>query len=148
MSAEDMRAAVEEAHRCNKPVYVHPNTDDDVLNALSAGVDVIAHTTPSHPWHQNITEIVSRQRLALIPTLALWEHFFRHDRRSTQERILAAAIEQLETWVEAGGTVLFGTDYGAVDPDPSSEYRLMTAAGMDFHQILASLTTNPADRFA
>ncbi|MGB8964594.1 MAG: amidohydrolase family protein [Candidatus Cybelea sp.] len=148
MSAEVMRAAVEEAHRCNKPVFVHPNTDDDVLNALSAGVDVIAHTTPSHPWHQNITEIVSRQRLALIPTLALWEHFFRHDRRSTQERILAAAIEQLETWVEAGGTVLFGTDYGAVDPDPSSEYRLMTAAGMDFHQILASLTTNPADRFA
>ncbi len=148
MNAEAMSAVVEEAHRCNKPVFVHPNTDNDVLNALSAGVDVIAHTTPSHAWPQNLTAIVSRQRPALIPTLALWQHFFRHDRRSTQERILEAAIGQLQTWIKAGGTVLFGTDYGAVDPDPSSEYQLMTEAGMDFHQILASLTTNPADRFA
>jgi imidazolonepropionase-like amidohydrolase len=43
--------------------------------------------------------------------------------------------------------VLFGTDLGAVDPDPSEEYQLMAQAGMNFRQILAALTTAPAERF-
>jgi imidazolonepropionase-like amidohydrolase len=43
--------------------------------------------------------------------------------------------------------VLFGTDLGAIDPDPSEEYALMSRAGMSFRQILASLTTAPAERF-
>src|SRR5207253_1044592 len=36
---------------------------------------------------------------------------------------------------------------GAVDYDPSEEYALMHEAGMSFRQILASLTTAPAERF-
>ena len=42
---------------------------------------------------------------------------------------------------------MFGTDLGAVDPDPSEEYALMGEAGMDFERVLASLTTAPATRF-
>jgi imidazolonepropionase-like amidohydrolase len=33
------------------------------------------------------------------------------------------------------------------DYDPSGEYALMAEAGMSFRQILASLTTTPAERF-
>src|SRR5205085_2226844 len=55
---------------------------------------------------------------------------------------------QLHDWIAAGGEVLFGTDLGAVDPDPADEYALMAEAGMSFPQVLASLTTAPADRFA
>ncbi|MBV9149667.1 MAG: amidohydrolase family protein, partial [Candidatus Eremiobacteraeota bacterium] len=47
----------------------------------------------------------------------------------------------------AGGSVLFGTDLGAVDPDPTDEYLMMVEAGMGFREILASLTTAPAQRF-
>ena len=43
--------------------------------------------------------------------------------------------------------MLFGTDLGAVDADPGPEYALMARAGMRFPQILASLTTAPAERF-
>jgi imidazolonepropionase-like amidohydrolase len=45
--------------------------------------------------------------------------------------------------------VLFGTDVdaGMDDFDPSDEYALMAEAGMTFRQILASLTTAPAERF-
>lgn len=43
--------------------------------------------------------------------------------------------------------MLFGTDLGAVAYDPTAEYELMAAAGMSFEQILASLTTAPAERF-
>ncbi|MBI4468590.1 MAG: hypothetical protein HY650_04620 [Acidobacteria bacterium] len=45
--------------------------------------------------------------------------------------------------------ILFGTGVGAGvdDYDPSDEYTLMAEAGMTFRQILASLTTVPAERF-
>ncbi len=44
--------------------------------------------------------------------------------------------------------MLFGTDLGWVTAyDPTGEYVLMAMAGMTFPQILASLTTAPAERF-
>ncbi|MBV9278145.1 MAG: amidohydrolase family protein, partial [Candidatus Eremiobacteraeota bacterium] len=42
-----IEAAVVQAHRAGKPVFIHPNDGADVARALRAGVDVIAHTTPS-----------------------------------------------------------------------------------------------------
>jgi cytosine/adenosine deaminase-related metal-dependent hydrolase len=71
----------------------------------------------------------------------------RHDRVSTQEHLVSTAVGQLRAWLADGGMVLFGTDLGAVDPDPAEEYALMAEAGMSFRQILASLTTTPAERF-
>jgi imidazolonepropionase-like amidohydrolase len=88
------------------------------------------------------------RRVALTPTLTLWKYFLRHDRVSLQEQMTNAATGQLRAWIAEGGEVLFGTDLGAVDPDPSDEYALMEAAGMSFRQILASLTTAPGARFA
>ena len=141
-------AAVGEAHRLGKPVFVHPNSGADVLAAVRGGVDVIAHTTPrSGPWDETILAAMKERRVALTPTLTLWKYFMRHDRIAAQEQIANTAIGQLRGWVASGGTVLFGTDVGAVDYDPSEEYALMTEAGMSFRQILASLTTAPAERF-
>ena len=54
----------------------------------------------------------------------------------------------MRRWVASGGVVLFGTDVGYMsDYDPKEEYLLMGEAGMTFRQILASLTTAPAERF-
>ena len=71
----------------------------------------------------------------------------RHDRISAQEQIANTEIGQLRAWLASGGTVLFGNDLGAVEYDPTEEYALMAEAGMSFRQILASLTTAPAERF-
>lgn len=45
------------------------------------------------------------------------------------------------------GTALFEPDAGAADNDPGAEYALMAEAGMSFRDLLASLTTLPAERF-
>jgi imidazolonepropionase-like amidohydrolase len=45
LSQSTIEAAVHEAHRLGKPVFVHPNSGADVFTAVRAGVDVIAHTT-------------------------------------------------------------------------------------------------------
>lgn len=141
-------AAVSEAHRSGKPVFVHPNTGRDVVVAARAGVDIVAHTTPrSGPWDAEILETMSEHHVALTPTLALWKSVLRHDRISMQDQLTEVAVGQLRAWVSSGGTVLFGTDLGASDYDPGEEYQLMVEAGMSFREILASLTTAPAERF-
>jgi imidazolonepropionase-like amidohydrolase len=141
-------AVVSEAHRSGKPVFVHPANGADILATARAGVDVILHTTPhSGPWDEATLAAMAEQRVALTPTLTLWKWFLRHDRISTQEKIVDTAVGQLRAWVSRGGAVLFGTDLGAVEYDPSEEYVLMAAAGMSFRDILASLTTAPAERF-
>jgi imidazolonepropionase-like amidohydrolase len=148
MAPEAIRAAVEEAHRAGKPVFAHPNTIADVRAAVEGGVDVVVHTTPrSAPWDEALISAMAARRVALIPTLQIWRYQARHDRASAQDRVVETSSAQLRAWVSAGGEVLFGTDVGAVDYDPSEEYELMSRAGMSFRQILASLTTAPARRF-
>ncbi len=119
-----------------------------MLAAIRGGADVIAHTTPqSGPWDETILAAMKERRVALIPTLTIFKYYMRHDRISAEEQIANAEIGQLRAWLASGGTVLFGTDIGAIDYDPSEEYALMAEAGMSFRQILASLTTAPAERF-
>jgi imidazolonepropionase-like amidohydrolase len=143
-----IEAAVAAAHRAGKPVFVHPNTPADVLAAARAGVDVIAHTTPaSGPWDDTILSTMKERRVALIPTLMAWKTLLRHERVSVQASSVANAIAQLRAWTASGGTTLFGTDLGAADYDPAEEYALMAEAGMTVRQILAALTTAPAERF-
>jgi imidazolonepropionase-like amidohydrolase len=109
------QAAVGEAHRAGKPVFVHPNNAADVLAAVRGGVDVIAHTTPhSGPWDATLLSAMKERRVALTPTLTLWKYYMRHDRLSAQEKVTETEIGQLRAWLASGGTVLFGTDLGAV----------------------------------
>jgi imidazolonepropionase-like amidohydrolase len=142
-----MHAAVEQAHRAGKPVFVHPNDRTEILAAVRAGADILAHTTPRSPWDETVLRAMKERRVALTPTLTVWKYLLRHDRISVQEEAVHASIDQLRTWVAYGGDVLFGNDLGAVEYNSTEEYRLMTAAGMNFRQILASLTTAPAERF-
>ncbi|MEO8188858.1 MAG: amidohydrolase family protein [Acidobacteriota bacterium] len=143
-----LEAVVCEARRAGKPVFAHPSTGADVLAAARAGVDVIGHTTPhSGAWDPPILAAMRESGAALTPTLVLWTHFSRHERLSWQEQVRKVSIEQLAAWNASGGAVLFGTDLGAVEYDPSDEYALMAEAGMSFRQVLASLTTAPAERF-
>ena len=144
-----LAAAVAEAHRAGKPVFVHPAADrDGLIAAIRSGVDVLAHTTPwSGAWDPGVVKEMLDRRVAVIPTLTIWAYLQRHDRLSAQQQTKATTFGQLRAWLAAGGTVLFGTDAGAVPDDPSDEYALMAEAGLSFRDILASLTTAPAQQF-
>jgi imidazolonepropionase-like amidohydrolase len=142
-------AAVNEAHLQGKHVFAHPTNREALLLAVRSGIDVLVHTTPgSGSWDDVVLSTMKERRVALIPTLKLWKYELRHDRISVRDRFVGTAIGQLRAWHASGGVVLFGTDVGYVsDYDPSDEYALMAEAGMGFRQILASLTTAPAQRF-
>ncbi|QSQ17565.1 amidohydrolase family protein [Myxococcus landrumensis] len=151
MSSDSIRVATEEAHARGKPVFAHPTNVSGVTAAVEGGVDILAHTVSSaEELPEALQQRIVSKHVALIPTLSLWEPEFK--RAGAPEDVIArqvaASQKQLARHVALGGRVLFGTDAG-YEPDvsPLREYVLMKEAGMDFHRILASLTTEPAAQF-
>ena len=117
---EVIKAAVNEAHRRNKPVFAHPTSLDGLLAAVNGGVDIIAHTTPQAggPWNESVITKMLEAKVALIPTLKVWRHVLRHDRVSLSDQWGKTTTEQLRAWLAADGLILFGNDVGgAVDDD-------------------------------
>jgi len=145
------RAVAAEAHKAGKPSFAHPTDFSGLQVAIDSGVDVLVHTTPNGgPWSAAFAKSLVAEDMALIPTLTLVEVEAR--REGLPDAILArgvaAASQQVKIFLEQGGQLLFGTDAGYTDVyDPLREYQLMAAAGMDWRQILASLTTHPSKRF-
>lgn len=144
------KAIVAEAHRAGRPVFAHPSNQEGIEVALQSGVDILAHTTPSGgPWNSSLVERLKAAHVALIPTLTLWHVESRNAPPEEFEKGMdSVVLPQLRAYSEAGGQILFGTDVGYMEQfDTSEEFTWMARAGMSFQQILASLTTNPAERF-
>jgi imidazolonepropionase-like amidohydrolase len=142
------KAAVDVAHAQGKPVFAHPQNKAGVDTVIAAGVDVMAHTTPSPDSIQYTSEQLARfksQGTALIPTLSLFTTVVLDPNVTAQ--ITAATVNQLRQFSGNGGVVLFGTDVGFTRIyDTTLEYELMHRA-LGERQVLASLTTNPAQYF-
>ena len=93
-------------------------------------------------------ERLGAAHMALTPTLTLWEVEYKGSDPDELNKGMGKAAQQLKAFSEAGGQILFGTDVGYIERfDTSEEFVWMSRAGMSFRQILASLTTNPAQRF-
>lgn len=145
------QAIVAEAHRSGKPVFAHVSNNQGIEVALHSGVDILAHTTPmDEAWSLALARRMLAAHMALTPTLTLWEVEARKYNATPDaiEQGMQKAAAQLNTFQQAGGDVLFGTDVGyTTEFDTSEEFKWMSRAGMNFQQILAALTTNPAERF-
>ena len=151
MPEDVARAAVQVAHADGKPVFAHPSNHVGTDNALGAGVDILAHTIPIENGYtaQELARMKA-QHTALIPTLTLWEVELEKDHAPAQEEqeFVQRGVNELKSFFDQGGLVLFGTDVGYTQHyDTTEEYVLMAKSGMKWQDILASLTTNPAGFF-
>lgn len=146
MPLDIVQAAVSIAHEAQRPVFAHPQNRTGVDNALNGGVDILAHTIPNEGSF-TATELaqMKKQHTALIPTLTLWTTVV--DDPKVQEQLVAAGVSELKAYFDEGGIILFGTDVGFTSKyDTSEEYEFMGRA-MPWKDVLASLTTNPAEYF-
>jgi imidazolonepropionase-like amidohydrolase len=144
------KAIVHEAHRLHRPVFAHPTNQAGLEIALDSGVDVLAHLTEDEPWSPALVARMRTQNMAVIPTLTLFDAEMKKDGRSAEatEKFLDSLVGRLRAFNDGGGRILFGTDVGYIYQfDTAEEYTLMQRAGMSFAQILAALTTNPAQEF-
>jgi imidazolonepropionase-like amidohydrolase len=133
------RAAVTEAHSHGQLVFSHTTNLEGTKVAIDAGVDVLAHTPEVT---SGIDEAMLRRMIAqhvtIIPTLKL----FSRDNNIADIRRLAYRFHQL------GGRLVYGTDTGfLLDYDQSEEFRQLMQAGFGFRDVLAMLTTAPAELF-
>jgi imidazolonepropionase-like amidohydrolase len=146
-----IRAAAEVAHAAGKPVFTHPSNRAGIDNALAGGVDVLAHAAPmAQAFTKEELVRMKKQKVALIPTLTLFPYEAEKfgGTRAEAAADLQTAVQQLQSYVQEGGTILFGTDVGYTTRyDTTSEFESMARAGMTWRDILASLTTNPSTFF-
>jgi imidazolonepropionase-like amidohydrolase len=151
MPQEVATAAVAEAHRRGRLVFSHPSNLEGLMIAMNAGVDVLAHTTPmSGKWDDTMIARMKEHHMAVTPTLQLWISEAKSGGDTEEEalKFADAGVQQMGAYARVGGQILFGTDVGYTDYySPQKEYELMARGGMTPMQILASLTTAPAERF-
>ncbi|MGH7387880.1 MAG: amidohydrolase family protein [Candidatus Rokuibacteriota bacterium] len=153
MDTEIVRAATTAAHERGAFVVAHPSNSAGARAAIEGGVDILAHTFPSGrdgPWDRSLLPRMKQAGMALIPTMKLWEYELRRAGRdrATIERWIQVAQDQVRSFAALGGPILFGTDVGYVrEYNPTDEYAYLAGAGLSFAQILATLTTAPAERF-
>ena len=153
MPVDAVRAATAAAHQRGKLVIAHPSSSAGAEAAIDGGVDVLAHTFPDESdglWDRSLPLRMKQADMALIPTIKLWK--FELEMSGAPQhwinRWVGVAQEQVRAFAGADGQILFGTDVGSMtDYDPTDEYVYMEGAGLSFAQILASLTTAPAERF-
>ena len=123
----------------NKLVFTHPSNVAGLQVALDANVDVLAHAIEDmRGWDDSYLKKMKAANMTLIPTLKLFG----------EDDDIQKILDEVMDYQRMGGRIMFGTDVGFLtDYNPSAEYELMSRAGLTPMQILASLTTAPAERF-
>jgi imidazolonepropionase-like amidohydrolase len=152
MAANIAAAAATETHRRGHLVFAHPTDLDGVRAALRAGVDILAHPplgVPG-PWPAELMDALRAAGVHMVPTLKLLRYELAKEQvpPHVAEPVLQDSVRELGRFAAAGGKLLFGTDVDYMeDSDPTEEYELLAQAGLRPMQILASLTTTPAERW-
>lgn len=150
MPLDQARALVAAAHADGKPVFAHPTNLAGLTVSMDSGVDILAHTTPDGgPWTPELTARIVAHHMALIPTLTLFEVELKRagESEETVQKVVELALQQVEAYSKADGQILFGTDVGYIDVfDTTEEYRQLGRV-LNWQQILATLTVEPAKRF-
>jgi imidazolonepropionase-like amidohydrolase len=131
--AATLHALTARAHEHGLKVTAHVSGLGQLHAALDAHVDELAHMLlgPDKIPDGTIARMVN-QEMAIVPTMSI---------RSGIDRW--RAIDNLRRFVEAGGTVVYGTDLGNSGPRPGIDRREVAAmawAGMSPRAIVAAAT--------
>ena len=144
LTVEEMRAAVEEAHKTGRKVAAHAYSVAAIGNALDAGVDSIEHGSF---LDRQTAERMREQGTCLVPTMSVYAAMDAkgpelgtpdYVRRKTTE-VLEASREAFRLALDAGVPMAAGTDCGAPGHPHGTlreELRLMVEAGATPQQAL------------
>ena len=164
---EELRAAVEEAHRLGRTTMAHCEAYDSVGNAARAGVDVLEHCgfilpDGSRGFDEEAAKLMAEKGLYYNPTLqtgsqrrdALREKMARGERLSGEEERTLEGLEykirrkseNLIRMVELGVQVVAGSDGIGLgnSAQVTRTMELMVEAGLTPMQAITSATGNGA----
>lgn len=132
-----LKAIVAAAHSRGLRTTGHVYGVAELEKALSAGLDELAHMLMSPEIIPGpVLETMVAQGMRVVPTLSVR---FGRDRKK--------AIANVQAFVAAGGTVIYGTDLGNAGPKPGidrREVKAMSSAGLSGADIIRSATVDAA----
>jgi len=137
------RAAVTTSHLNGKIVFAHPSDLAGTQVAIQSGVDVLAHVPDdTRGITPELFETMVRQNMAMSPTLKMFTTTVTRD-----PHYMDPMYDEVRTFHSLGGTLLFGTDVGYMtDYSTEGEFAALGKSGLNWRDVLAMLTTNPAIR--
>jgi imidazolonepropionase-like amidohydrolase len=153
LTVEEMRPAVEEAHKAGRKAAAHAYSVEAINNALEAGVDSVEHGSFVD---RETVERMREQETYLVPTMSVYAAMAEkgpglgapeYITRKTAE-VLEAGGEAFRLALEAGVSVAAGTDCGAPGHPHGTlpeELRLMVEAGATPEQALRFGTSAAAE---
>jgi imidazolonepropionase-like amidohydrolase len=152
LTVEEMRAAVEEAHKRSVKVAAHAEGISGIMNALAAGVDTIEHgnLADEKAWDEFL-----RQGTCLVPTLMVFKRLAEAENTGTPDYAVAKARQLHEAHfknfrraVEKGVRIAMGID-GNSPRLPEAMYfdelKVMHDLGMSKPAVLQAATVNAAE---
>lgn len=143
MRLDVARAAVAVAHAHDALVFAHTSDRTGLAVALEAGVDVIAHVPDTTEGTHELLRRAAAAGTWLVPTLDMFAQTVTRD-----AAYLDPIDEALRVFLDAGGRLLFGTDVGYLrDHDTHGELAALARCGLGVAEVLAMLTTAPAEAF-
>jgi imidazolonepropionase-like amidohydrolase len=138
LEAAILAAICTHAHDRRLRVTAHIYGLEELVKALDAGVDELAHMLMSPEAIPGaVIDRMVEQEVVVVPTLGIFRH-----------RELGLAVENLARFAERGGRVIYGTDLGNRGPAPgidATEIRRMSEAGLAPIEIIACATTVAAE---
>ena len=117
LTEEEIRAAVEEAHKAGKKTATHAQGITGIKNALRAGIDSVEH---GKFLDQETVEMMKQRGVSLIPTLAAPYWISKKGRESgipgymvdKSDAIRGQHIKSFQMAYRAGVNIAMGTDAG------------------------------------
>ncbi len=127
LSLDEVKAIVAAAHARDRIVTAHVSDPTEAREALDGGVDELAHS----PCGQHDPELMRELAEHEIPIVATFD----------VEKNCPFKVANARSFVQAGGRLLYGTDFSLVPPGIDvRELKLMAQAGFSPVQVLAAAT--------
>ena len=147
---EQLKAAVDEAHKAGKPVAVHAHAAEAVRRAILAGADTIEHGAL---MDDAVIDLLVQKDVVYVPNLYLAEYYLANGQKFhfTEEQLrytrdfMKPRAEAFTSAVTKGARIVFGTDAAAGMPGHTApEFERRVALGMSTKQAIAHATSTPA----
>ena len=147
-SEEEMRVAVEEAHRQGLKIAAHAHGTEGIIAASNAGVDSVEHGTV---LTDEAIRVLKKNGTWVVPTL--YQCFVHYDLPpqldAKNEYMKARVSESMRKAFKAGVKIAFGTDAGSGPQGTSGkEFTAYVEHGMSPLDAIRTATVNAAEMMA
>lgn len=144
-TAEQLKAAVDEAKRMGTVVAVHAMGEPGTLYAAQAGVASIDHATQ---LSDETMRLMKEKGIFAVPTFAIFEYFATHreqEQAATEAEMLDYKIKEFKKQIAAGVQFACGSDVGPFPHGTQArELELMVQYGMKPAAVLQADMINGA----